>query len=91
MQLLQELDKTVIAIGYNTVEDNQGVHSIAIGANIANSQANNSIAIDATNSYLNANIANALFVKPIRNNRNDQTLVYDTTTGEISYPLYKNN
>ena len=32
--------------------------------------------------------ANSLTIKPIRNARNDQTLVYDPTSGEVTYTNY---
>ena len=78
-----------IALGALAGANNQGEFSIAIGARAGNNAANNSITIDATNSNLSANIANALFVKPIR----DVTgvsgftvqLYYNPTTGEVGY------
>jgi hypothetical protein len=78
-----------VALGAFAGANNQGQFSIAIGATAGNNAANNSITIDATNSNLSANIANALFVKPIR----DVTgiagftvqLYYNPTTGEIGY------
>jgi hypothetical protein len=71
----------------------QGQFSIALGANSgtggANIQANNSIAINATGTDFEAPIANALFVKPIRelNNLSSSVLDYNTTTGEITSHL----
>lgn len=78
-----------IAIGTAAGSNNQGINSIAIGRSAGvNNQANNSIVINASNTTIDGNTANALFIKPIRNSLNDQTLVYDTSTGEISYTNY---
>jgi hypothetical protein len=79
-----------IAIGANAASNNQGVNSIAIGANAGypNAQANNSIVLNASGANLNAPTANALFIKPIRNANNDQTLVYNATSGEVTYTNY---
>jgi hypothetical protein len=78
-----------ITIGAFSSANNQGVGSIVIGARAGNNAANNSITIDATNSNLSANIANALFVKPIRDVTGEAgftvALYYNPTTGEIGY------
>jgi hypothetical protein len=79
-----------IALGLSAGQLNQGSNSIAIGASAAsNAQANNSIAINATGVDLPANIANALFVKPIRDVTAEAgftvALYYNPTTGEIGY------
>lgn len=78
-----------IAVGAFAGANNQGEFSIAIGTNAGNNAANNSITIDATNSNLSANIANALFVKPIRDVTGEAgftvALYYNPTTGEIGY------
>lgn len=78
-----------IALGAFAGANNQGQFSIAIGADAGNNAANNSITINASGTPLSANIANALFVKPIR----DVTgvpgftvqLYYNPTTGEVGY------
>jgi len=66
-----------IAIGYRAGNDNS-----------LNSQASNSIVINATNNYLNATAA-GLYIAPIRNSSNGQTdsgsLQYNTVTSEIFY------
>jgi hypothetical protein len=76
-----------IAIGTNAGKVNQGLYSIAIGADAGpNAQANNTIAINATGANLNANTANALFIKPVRTVNSTaglNQLYYDSTTGEI--------
>jgi hypothetical protein len=78
-----------IAIGGLAGQENQGANSIAIGLQTGNNQSNNSITIDATGSGLSANIANALFVKPIRDVTSEPgftvQLYYNPTTGEIGY------
>jgi hypothetical protein len=78
-----------IAIGGFAAANNQGTGSIVIGSFAGNNAANNSITIDATQSNLSANIANALFVKPIRDVTSEAgftvALYYNPTTGEIGY------
>ena len=34
---------------------------------------------------MSSNTGNALFIKPIRNSNNSQYLLYDTTSGEVTY------
>jgi hypothetical protein len=69
----------------------QNAYSIALGAYAANPnvQPNNSIVINATGSGIDAPLANALFVKPIRDVTGNAsftvTLKYNPTTGEIGY------
>lgn len=65
----------------------QGNFSIAIGANAGsgNTQANNSIVINASGTDLEGPTANALFVKPIRNAASANVLYYNPTSGEVTY------
>ncbi len=74
-----------IAIGSLAAANNQGAGSIVIGHRAGNNAANNSITIDATVSGLSANIANALFVKPIRNTTSGNVLYYNSTSGEVTF------
>ena len=79
-----------VAIGYQAGYYNQGNNSIAIGFLAGNSnQHNNSIILNATNSEFNTSIANAWFVKPIRDVTGNadftKTLKYNPTTGEIGF------
>ena len=84
---LQNQGNYAIAIG-GAGANNQGAYSIAIGhiaGGLTNAQATNSIVINATGTSLDGPTANALFVKPIRNASNANVLMYDATTGEITY------
>jgi cytoskeletal protein CcmA (bactofilin family) len=85
-----------IAIGYLAAQHNQGLYSIAIGQNAGDGvgntgQPNNSIVISASGSNLQPNVANTLFINPIRNdssanvlsNTNIKMLFYNTVTKEI--------
>jgi hypothetical protein len=76
-----------IAIGRFAGANAQGTYSVAIGVGAgANAQANNSIVLNATGANLNANTANALFIKPVRTVNSTaglNQLYYDSTTGEI--------
>ena len=99
-------DQYSIAIGANSCLDNgQGQNAIAIGyqAGKSNSRNNsitigsfalvgptNSIVLNATGSNYSPSTANAFFVKPIRNVSNNNVLMYNATTGEISYDLLSN-
>jgi hypothetical protein len=75
-----------IAIGaYSNVTGN----GIAIGAN-SSITSNNTILLNATNANLTANIANALFVKPIRNASNANIVMYNQTSGEVTYNTLTN-
>jgi len=87
----QNQGSDAIAIGAFSGLIDQGSNTIAIGRSAGtNSQANNSIIINATGSNLEASTANALFVKPIRNLANNDVLMYDATTGEITYDALAN-
>jgi hypothetical protein len=73
-----------IAIGFQAGQTTQGNYSIAIGAN-STSTHNNSIVLNATSTQLNSTVINGLFVKPIRNLNLTTALVYNASSGEISY------
>jgi hypothetical protein len=82
------LNSDTIAIGRNSGYRLQN-YSIAIGSGAGNTQpGNNTIILNATGSNLTQTTANSLTIKPIRNARNDQTLVYDPTSGEVTYTNY---
>ena len=79
-----------IAIGYQAGYSYQGNYSIAIGWLSGNTnQHNNSIILNATGTEFNTSIANAFFVKPIRDVTGNvdftKTLKYNPTTGEIGF------
>jgi hypothetical protein len=75
-----------IAIGTNAGFTGQGANSIAIGHNAGNlDQAANSIIINASNGTLNNTTADSIVVKPVRNATSANYLLYDATTGEITY------
>ena len=73
-----------IAIGINAGRTNQGNYSIAIGTNV-NSRYPNSIVLNATSTALNSDGASGFYVKPIRNLNLTTALVYNASSGEISY------
>ena len=73
-----------ICIGYNAGRDNQGLNSLAIGYN-ASATNEKSIVLNATGITLNSSSSNALFIKPIRSNTNSNKLLYNSSTGEITY------
>ena len=79
-----------VAIGGNAAMNGQGANSIAIGYHAGKGtggQPNNSIVINATGADLNAAVANALYVAPIRNITSANTVFYDPATKEMSYGL----
>jgi hypothetical protein len=86
-----------IAIGVNAGASGQGTNSIAIGHNAGNlSENNNTIILNATGQPLNSTgttgATGGLYVKPIQNKNNDNYLVYDSSSGEITYsPTSSNN
>jgi len=75
-----------VAIGYQAGQSNQGSDSISIGSFAGfSSQAPNSIILNATGLSMNT-AATGFYVKPVRpNTSNTVGLVYDSSTGEISY------
>jgi hypothetical protein len=75
-----------IAIGVSAGEINQGSNAIAIGALAGYyNQANNTTVINATGGALNADISDALYIKPIRNAMGAKALYYDEFSGEVTY------
>ncbi len=64
-----------------------GSNSIAIGyqSSSSNTYRDNTIVLNATGANLSPTVANALFVKPIRNATQSNYLYYDATSGEITY------
>jgi hypothetical protein len=87
-----------ICIGSNSNGFSQGQHSIAIGRFINNGLINQpqySLVLNATNTTLNATNQSSFYVKPIRNVAGSPNLVYDNTSGEITYDSssirYKSN
>jgi hypothetical protein len=75
-----------VAVGYNAGLISQGANAVAIGVESGNAnQPNNSIIINATGSALNGATQNACYIKPIRNDYNNKSLLYDEGTGEITY------
>ena len=73
-----------IAIGYQAGYNNQGTNSIAIGYQAGDSQAQNSIILNASNSALSSATL-GFYVAPIRNDTQSNVLSYDPGTNEITY------
>ena len=75
-----------IAVGNSAGHSGQGEDAIAIGNGAgANNQADNSIVLNATGTTLNNTTASSLVVKPIRAAVGTSMLMYDSTSGEITY------
>ena len=76
-----------IAIGYDSGLNNQGNNSIAIGYNAGWTMHANSIVINATGGAAGVNSAatNSFVVKPIRAAVGSTMLMYNATSGEITY------
>ena len=77
-----------IAIGYEAGQIWQGDNSIAIGYKASRyNQANvdRYIVLTAQTTELNPDNNDAFYVKPIRSSTNDNKLLYNATTGEITY------
>jgi hypothetical protein len=73
-----------VAIGYAAGQNGQGAYSVAVGSFAGNSQAANSIALNATGASLNPTTT-GFFVDPIINRTATSTaLYYNTTTKEIT-------
>lgn len=80
-----------IAIGREAGYANIGDDSIAIGGFAGRTnQANNSIILNATGANLNQTTANTFTVKPIRNAANTNVMMYDATSGEVTYDTLAN-
>ena len=77
---------SAVAIGFAAGQNNQGANSVALGAFAGNSQAANSIAINANGfaSPLNPTTS-GFYVAPIRNASTTNPLFYDSLTKEITY------
>lgn len=73
-----------VAIGFAAGQNVQGAYSVAIGSFAGNSQAPNSIALNATGALLNP-AATGLYIAPIRNATSSNSLFYNSTTKEITY------
>ncbi len=73
-----------VAIGYAAGQNGQGANSVAIGAFAGNSQAANSIALNASGTSLNP-AASGFYVDPVNNASTSSFLFYNTTTKEITY------
>ena len=76
-----------VAIGFLAGNSSQGANAIAIGpfAGTTNQQAN-SIILNASGAPLEAGTSSAFYVRPVRNvGTSSPALIYNTTTGEISY------
>ena len=75
-----------VAIGFAAGQNNQGANSVALGAFAGNSQAANSIAINANGfaSPLNPTTS-GFYVAPVRNASTTNPLFYDSITKEITY------
>ena len=75
-----------VAVGQRAGKTNQGAGSIAVGTRAGKTnQAANSIVLNATGADLENTTANSLVVKPIRSAVGTSMLMYDSTTGEITY------
>jgi hypothetical protein len=79
-------DEDSIAIGRQAGANSQGTTAIAIGAFAGYPiQSNNSIVLNASGANLNSAGASTFVVKPIQSTANNNILMYNTTSGEITY------
>ncbi|KNC87849.1 hypothetical protein SARC_00106 [Sphaeroforma arctica JP610] len=75
-----------VAVGVTAGRVDQGEHSVAIGAYAcSDASSNNSITLNATGTLLSNKVANSLIIKPIRNAASPNMLMYNSTTGEVTY------
>ncbi len=85
-----------IAIGFCAAMEGAGNNSIIIGnetrwgGGVPKTSCNNVIILNATGTGINSNDfkpdkSNAFYVKPIQSATNDNKLLYNSTTGEITY------
>ena len=77
-----------VAIGYNAGTTGQGANSINInssGLQDVSGQSTNTIIINASNTSINGNISNAIYIAPIRNASAANTVYYNSTTNELTY------
>ena len=78
--------QNAVALGSQAGENNQGAKAIALGQYAGQtSQAANSIVINATGSAVENTTASSLVIKPIRNAVGTTMLMYNATSGEVSY------
>ena len=83
---LQGQGNYAVAIGSEAGNTNQGNHSIAIGYSAGHTnQHHNSIVLNTSGSALNTDGDSRFFVKPIRDATNSNKLLYNSSTGEITY------
>lgn len=75
-----------ITLGLYAGENNQGKNSVAIGTEAGRlNQHDNSIILNATGKELNSNYNDSFYVAPIRESTNDNYLLYNKETNEITY------
>ena len=72
-----------VAIGVNAGQTDQGTGSICIGAN-SGSTFNNSIVINASG-ITQAGLANACYIRPLRNASVTNSVYYNTSTYELTF------
>ena len=81
--------ESAIAIGYSAGQLHQGDNSIAIGYKASQNNTSHNvdryIVLNAQTVELNPDNNDAFYVKPIRSSTNDNKLLYNATTGEITY------
>ena len=83
---LNDQGSQAVAIGFEAGYDNQGAYSVAIGNNAGkNTQAANSIVLNAQSGIALDATSTGFFVKPIRDVVSANKLLYNNTTGEITY------
>ena len=74
-----------VAVGLFAGTSNQGAYALAFGHQAGRyNQRANTIALNATSTYLGTNADSAFFVKPVRS-ASGTAMYYDTSSGEISY------
>lgn len=81
-----EVGDDTVAIGREAGQTSQGDYSVAIGARAGQSnQAEKSIIINATGVAVNADLSNALYVAPVRENMGMKAMYYNEETKEVTY------
>ncbi|MCZ2484981.1 beta strand repeat-containing protein [Aquirufa antheringensis] len=76
--------EAAVAIGYAAGQNGQGANSVAIGAFAGNTQAANSIALNASGVNLNP-ASSGFYVDPVNNASTSSFLFYNPTSKEITY------
>ncbi|MFD3293385.1 hypothetical protein SKC35_06780 [Aquirufa sp. KTFRIE-69F] len=76
--------EAAVAIGYAAGQNGQGANSVAIGAFAGNTQAANSIALNASGVNLNP-VSSGFYVDPVNNASTSSFLFYNPTSKEITY------